>query len=130
MRRVIFEHLLAGPKPVGRLAETLPVSRPAVSQHLKVLKDSALVTARADGNRQVSRRTGGDRGVARVPRPNVGPGAGRFRRGSGAAVRTDEGIEAMSQQVQAKPVVSRTITVAATQERAFQVFAEGIAAGG
>jgi DNA-binding transcriptional ArsR family regulator len=55
MRRAIFERLLAGPKPVGKLAETLPVSRPAVSQHLKVLKDTGLVADRADGNRRVYR---------------------------------------------------------------------------
>jgi len=55
MRRAIFERLLAGPKPVGKLAETLPVSRPAVSQHLKVLKETGLVADRADGNRRVYR---------------------------------------------------------------------------
>jgi DNA-binding transcriptional ArsR family regulator len=55
MRRAIFERLLGGPKPVGRLADTLPVSRPAVSQHLKVLRDSGLVVARPEGNRQVYR---------------------------------------------------------------------------
>ena len=46
------ERLAAGPLPVGRLAE-LPVSRPAVSQHLKVLKDAGLVTDRAVGNRRI-----------------------------------------------------------------------------
>jgi DNA-binding transcriptional ArsR family regulator len=55
MRRAIFERLLAGPKPVGKLADTLPVSRPAVSQHLKVLKESGLVSDRAEGNRRVYR---------------------------------------------------------------------------
>jgi len=55
MRRAIFERLLGGPQPVGKLAHTLPVSRPAVSQHLKVLKNTGLVTARAEGNRRVYR---------------------------------------------------------------------------
>jgi DNA-binding transcriptional ArsR family regulator len=53
MRRAIFERLLTGPTPVGKLADTLPVSRPAVSQHLKVLKESGLVSDRAEGNRRV-----------------------------------------------------------------------------
>jgi DNA-binding transcriptional ArsR family regulator len=51
------ERLAAGPLPVGELAATLPlgrpVSRPAVSQHLKVLKEAGLVTDRAVGNRRV-----------------------------------------------------------------------------
>ncbi len=52
-RRTIFERLRQGPSPVGRLAEGLPVSRPAVSQHLKVLKRAGLVTARKSGTRRV-----------------------------------------------------------------------------
>ncbi len=52
-RRAVFERLAAGPRAVGELAEVLPVSRPAVSQHLKVLKQAGLVTDRADGNRRV-----------------------------------------------------------------------------
>jgi DNA-binding transcriptional ArsR family regulator len=54
-RRRIFESLVAGPKSVRELADVLPVSRPAVSQHLKVLKDSGLVVDRADGARRVYR---------------------------------------------------------------------------
>jgi DNA-binding transcriptional ArsR family regulator len=52
-RRAVCEWLAAGPLPVGELASHLPVSRPAVSQHLKVLKDAGLVTDRAVGNRRV-----------------------------------------------------------------------------
>ena len=52
-RRTIFERLRQGPSPVGRLAEGLPVSRPAVSQHLRVLKRAGLVTARKSGTRRV-----------------------------------------------------------------------------
>src|SRR6201986_4347934 len=52
-RREVFERLARGPMPVGELAEGLPVSRPAVSQHLKVLKDAGLVTDRPDGTRRV-----------------------------------------------------------------------------
>jgi DNA-binding transcriptional ArsR family regulator len=51
-RRAVFERLRKGPRAVGELAEGLPVSRPAVSQHLKVLKEARLVSAYRDGTRQ------------------------------------------------------------------------------
>src|ERR1700716_546182 len=54
-RRKVFERLRAGPRPVNALAAGLPVSRPAVSQHLKVLKDAGLVSERAAGTRRVYR---------------------------------------------------------------------------
>ncbi len=52
-RRAIFECLARGPKAVGQLAGELPVSRPAVSQHLRVLKEARLVTDQADGTRRI-----------------------------------------------------------------------------
>jgi DNA-binding transcriptional ArsR family regulator len=52
-RRAIFERLAEGPRAVGELAGELPVSRPAVSQHLKVLKDAGLVVDRPAGNRRI-----------------------------------------------------------------------------
>lgn len=52
-RRRVFERLKSGPQPVGRIARGLPVSRPAVSQHLKVLKDAGLVADEAEGTRRV-----------------------------------------------------------------------------
>ena len=54
-RRAIFERLGNGPSAVGALAEHLPVSRPAVSQHLKALKEAGLVTDQAEGTRRVYR---------------------------------------------------------------------------
>jgi DNA-binding transcriptional ArsR family regulator len=54
-RRQIFERLARQPRPVGELAEGLPVSRPAVSQHLKVLADAGLVVATRDGSRRLYR---------------------------------------------------------------------------
>lgn len=54
-RREIFERLGRGPSPVGRLAEGMPVSRPAVSQHLAVLKSAGLVTDEAQGTRRIYR---------------------------------------------------------------------------
>jgi DNA-binding transcriptional ArsR family regulator len=52
-RRAIFERLADGPLAVGELARGLPVSRPAVSQHLKVLKEAGLVVDRPDGTRRL-----------------------------------------------------------------------------
>ena len=54
-RLAIFERLRSGPLAVGELASALPVSRPAVSQHLKVLKDAGLVTDEAVGTRRIYR---------------------------------------------------------------------------
>jgi DNA-binding transcriptional ArsR family regulator len=54
-RRAIFELLTAAPASVGELAAQLPVSRPAVSQHLKVLKEAGLVTDSAVGTRRLYR---------------------------------------------------------------------------
>jgi DNA-binding transcriptional ArsR family regulator len=51
MRRDILEKLRSGPRPVGEIAAGMPISRPAVSQHLKVLKDSGLVTETRAGTR-------------------------------------------------------------------------------
>ncbi len=52
-RRTVFEKLGAGPQSVGELARDLPVSRPAVSQHLRVLKEAGLVNDRPEGTRRV-----------------------------------------------------------------------------
>jgi DNA-binding transcriptional ArsR family regulator len=52
-RRAIFERLADRPRAVGELARELPVSRPAVSQHLKVLKDARLVVDRPVGTRRI-----------------------------------------------------------------------------
>jgi DNA-binding transcriptional ArsR family regulator len=52
-RRRVFERLRSGPRPVKSIAQGLPVSRPAVSQHLKVLKDAGLVEERSEGARRI-----------------------------------------------------------------------------
>ena len=54
-RRAVFELVAARPRAVGELAELLPVTRPAVSQHLKVLKAAGLVLDRAEGTRRIYR---------------------------------------------------------------------------
>ena len=52
-RRSVYEAVSARPRPVGELADALPVTRPAVSQHLRVLLDAGLVTVRAEGTRRI-----------------------------------------------------------------------------
>ena len=52
-RREILERLLNGPRPVGELAREFTVSRPAISQHLRVLKNARLVVDRPEGNRRI-----------------------------------------------------------------------------
>ena len=54
-RRTIFELVVARPRAVGELAEQLPVTRPAVSQHLKLLKSAGLVRDHAEGTRRIYR---------------------------------------------------------------------------
>lgn len=57
-RRAIFERLGAGPSAVGKLATNLPVSRPAVSEHLRVLKRAGLVIEQSQGTRRLYRLRG------------------------------------------------------------------------
>ena len=52
-RRSVFERLRDGPRPVNGIAAGLPVSRPAVSQHLKILKEAGLVEERSEGVRRI-----------------------------------------------------------------------------
>ena len=54
-RRALFERVAERPQSVGQLADQMPVSRPAVSQHLKVLKDAGLVTDEARGTSRIYR---------------------------------------------------------------------------
>lgn len=65
-RRAIFEQLADRPRAVGELARELPISRPAVSQHLKVLKDAGLVMDRSVGNRRIYRLDPGGLGALRA----------------------------------------------------------------
>jgi len=54
-RRTIFARIAAAPRAVGELADTMPVTRPAVSQHLKILKDAGLVLDERAGSRRIYR---------------------------------------------------------------------------
>jgi len=53
MGRKVLEKLMRGPQPVGEIASGVPISRPAVSQHLKVVKDAGFVSDHAEGARRV-----------------------------------------------------------------------------
>jgi DNA-binding transcriptional ArsR family regulator len=64
-RQAILERLSEGPKAVGEIAATLPVTRPAVSQHLKILKEAGLVTDEAAGTRRIYRIDPAGLGVLR-----------------------------------------------------------------
>jgi DNA-binding transcriptional ArsR family regulator len=63
-RRAIFERVARRPASVAELAHGLPVSRPAVSQHLKILKEAGLVSESAEGTRRIYRLD--PRGIARM----------------------------------------------------------------
>lgn len=52
-RRAIIERIAAGPSTVGEIAEVVPVSQPAVSQHLRVLKEAGLVQVRKEGTKRI-----------------------------------------------------------------------------
>ena len=65
-RRAIFELVADRPQAVGEIARELPVSRPAVSQHLKVLKDARLVVDRPAGNRRIYQLDPGGVGALRA----------------------------------------------------------------
>jgi DNA-binding transcriptional ArsR family regulator len=78
-RRQVFERLQAGPSAVGELASALPVSRPAVSQHLKVLKEAGLVADRAEGTRRVT-TSSARRGAAQMAGPIVDDALAAFQR--------------------------------------------------
>jgi DNA-binding transcriptional ArsR family regulator/uncharacterized protein YndB with AHSA1/START domain len=120
MRREIVERLAACPRAVGELAAELPVSRPAVSQHLKVLKDAGLVVDRPAGNRRIY---------------HVNPDAVDALRAQldrfwsqvlttyKEVVEQPSGGASMSTQAQETSVRTQ-IVVAAPVERAFRVFTE------
>jgi DNA-binding transcriptional ArsR family regulator len=90
-RRAIFECLARGPKAVGQLASELPVSRPAVSQHLRVLKEAALVTDRPDGTRRIYQiRPRGMRAIHAYLDQMWGQALASFQAAAAAAAADDE----------------------------------------
>jgi DNA-binding transcriptional ArsR family regulator/uncharacterized protein YndB with AHSA1/START domain len=121
-RRAIVERLREGPRAVGELASGLPVSRPAVSQHLRVLKEAGLVTERQEATRRLYRLDPAGLGELRSYFDRFWDNTlADFK---AAAERREE--EAMTTQA-ADLTVRKTVTVAASLERAFEVFTERIA---
>jgi DNA-binding transcriptional ArsR family regulator len=79
-RRAIVEVLAGGIRSVKEIAEDLPISRPAVSRHLKLLKEAGLVVAVAEGNRRVyGLHDAGAEAMARYMEQIWGEAAARFR---------------------------------------------------
>jgi len=119
-RRAILESLAERPRAVGDLAGEFPISRPAVSQHLKVLKDAGLVEDRPDGNRRVYHVN---------PDGIVALRAQLDRFWSKALATYKEAVEQPTREdhtfMQTQATYIRTeIVVSAPIERAFQVFTE------
>lgn len=91
-RRAIVELLRSGDRSVQQLADALPISRPAVSRHLRLLKDAGLVADRAEGTRRVYRLH--DEGIAAVQRyleQVWGDAATRFRLAAENLTEHDDG---------------------------------------
>ena len=79
-RREILRLLGTGDRPVGELADAMPISRPAVSRHLRLLKDAGLVSERAEGTRRIYHlQDDGLRGVQDYLLGVWGDATGRFR---------------------------------------------------
>jgi DNA-binding transcriptional ArsR family regulator len=79
-RRRIVELLATGPQSVGELAEEMPISRPAVSRHLRLLREAGLVSESAEGTRRIYRLQGeGAAAVEAFVRQIWGEAASRFR---------------------------------------------------
>ena len=129
-RREVFERLAAGPKAVGELADELPVTRPAVSQHLKALKSAGLVTERREGTRRVYQIDPAGLGAdARVARPVLGYRTRRLSRRSDPHRQTRGEARAKEQEEVSRTIqpapVRKVLTVPATPQRAFEVFTAG-----
>lgn len=121
-RRAIFEQLRSGPRAVGELAEELPVSRPAVSQHLRVLKEAGLVTERRQGTRRLYRLDPDGLGAVRA-----------YFDGFWTQVFADfkaaaDNREEKEMTVQAQDLtIRKSVTVAAPLDEAFELFTERLA---
>jgi DNA-binding transcriptional ArsR family regulator/uncharacterized protein YndB with AHSA1/START domain len=118
-RRAIVDRLREGHRSVSELADGLPVSRPAVSQHLAVLRRAGLVSDRKDGTRRIYRLE-----------PDGFDELRRYvesmwdRALAGFAAATERGEEEEMEMTAIEPV-ERRVTVKVSPERAFQVFTEG-----
>jgi DNA-binding transcriptional ArsR family regulator/uncharacterized protein YndB with AHSA1/START domain len=120
-RRAIFELLARRPSSVGELARQLPISRPAVSQHLRVLKDGGLVVSRSEGTRRVYRIDPAGVSALRAYLDDVwGRALGAFQAAAEAAVDLEQ--EQVMSDTSTIPALHGAITVEVPIERAFRVF--------
>jgi DNA-binding transcriptional ArsR family regulator len=116
-RRAIFERLHQGPTPVGELAREFPVSRPAVSQHLRVLKDAGLVRDQAVGTRRLYQVDPAGLAALRTYLESYWDRAlSDFR-----AAAENEEERRMSTETTIEPIV-RSVTVPCPVERAFELY--------
>jgi DNA-binding transcriptional ArsR family regulator/uncharacterized protein YndB with AHSA1/START domain len=121
----IFERLAGGPSSVVALARHFPVSRPAVSQHLRVLKGVGLVRVRADGNRRIYELDAAGVAILRTYFERFWSRAlGAFQ--AAAERPTDRRRTSVTHDV-TDAVVRQTVTVNMPVERAFALFTDGMA---
>lgn len=123
-RRAVFERLASGPQPVNKLAAGLPVSRPAVSQHLRVLREAGLVSERREGTRRIYALA--PRGLADL-RGYFDTFWSQALDSYQAAAQAHQAQEADRMTTEtAELTIHKTIHVAAPLERAFDVFTNGM----
>ncbi len=125
-RRAIFELLARHPRSVGELAQQLPVGRPAVSQHLRVLKDGGLVASRPDGTRRVYRLDPDGVSAMRAYLDSVWSDALRAFQQAAATAKVEFGTGAVMSNIPTIPALHGTITVSAPIDRAFRIFTESL----
>ncbi len=118
-RRALFEMLCRRPHSVGELADAVPVSRPAVSQHLKVLKDAGLVADRAAGTRRIYRVA--PTGVEQLRAYVEGLWDTAL---AGFASAVEEEAHTMSTENTVIAPVRKSVVVGAPVELAFRIFTE------
>ncbi|MEL6915516.1 MAG: metalloregulator ArsR/SmtB family transcription factor [Pseudomonadota bacterium] len=118
-RAALVDRLRRGPAPVAQLAAPLPISRPAVSQHLKVLSDAGLVTCIRDGNRRVYRLSAGTLAALKAY-------ADALWEDALASYATEAKTRAKELAMSLDPVV-KIITVPLPPAEAFTLFTRGLA---
>jgi DNA-binding transcriptional ArsR family regulator len=128
-RRVIFELLARRPSSVQELADQLPISRPAVSQHLRVLKDGGLVISQAEGTRRIYRLNPDGVGALRSWLDGVwGDALAGFQKAAETAGRLDHDENPNQEELMTTnapiPPITATAMVGLPVDQAFRVFTE------
>jgi DNA-binding transcriptional ArsR family regulator len=121
-RRAILARLLNGPLPVGELARDFPVSRPAISQHLRVLKHAHLVTDRAAGTRRVYALN--PDAFDSLREYSISSGRRRYAFKKRVEKQSDKEDDDDDDRTDRRRAVRKSIVVKASGSGAFKVFAE------